>query len=170
MDKPSPKGRTSRNHARGVLSGLGGMRVIKGKVSSRFQIAGPNLKTAEDKILARTGLASMAPGTLNVTIDSDYIVRGDVTIEPEEYFTGERLKFQRCRVRGCRMFIMRPESHEHPAGIGANVLELVSPMNLRDVWRLRDGDPLEIEVEGDEQWWNQPEPELIPVSPSEDAL
>lgn len=138
----------------------GKMRLITGKISSRFGVAGQNLKTVEDKILKRTGLPSMAPGTLNVTLDFDYIVRADVTIEPNEYFTEERLKFQRCRVRGHRMFIMRPESHEDLGGIGAKVLELVSPMILRSVWQLRDGDPLEIEVEGDERWWNEPEREL----------
>ena len=100
----------------------------------------------------------MAPGTLNVTLDSDYIVRPDATIEPEEYFTGERLKLQRCRVRGFRMIIMRPDSHERPGGIGANVLELVSPIKLRDTWELRDGDLLEVQIEGDDAWWAASEP------------
>jgi hypothetical protein len=134
------------------------LRVLTGKVSSRFKAAGPNLKTVEDKILVRTGLTSMAFGTLNVTLDSDYIVRPDATIGPHEYFNREQLKFQRCRVRSFRMFIMRPDSHERPNGIGANVLELISPMKLRDTWGLQDGDVLDVEVEGDEAWWNQPEP------------
>src|SRR5258708_25463594 len=95
----------------------------------------------------------MAPGTLNVTLPFDYIVRADATIEPHEYFTGERLKLQRCRVRGHRMIIMRPESHELPGGIGAKVLELVSPVHLRATWNLSDGDRLEVEVEGDDAWW-----------------
>jgi len=133
------------------------VRTLCGLVSSRFNAATPNLKTVEALLLSRTGLPSMAPGTLNVTIPFDYIVRSDSTIEPHEYFTGERLKLQRCRVRGKRMIIMRPESHEQPGGIGANVLELVSPLHLRMAWGLRDGDNLEIEVEGADVWWNREE-------------
>jgi CTP-dependent riboflavin kinase len=101
----------------------------------------------------------MAFGTLNVTLDCDYIVRPDFVIEPHEYFTGEQLRFQRCRVRGFRMFIMRPDSHERPGNTGANVIELISPIRLRDAWGLTDGEILDVEVEGDEGWWRQAEPE-----------
>jgi CTP-dependent riboflavin kinase len=99
----------------------------------------------------------MAPGTLNVTLPSGYVVRPDATIEPHEY-PAERIKLQRCRVRAHRMIIMRPETHERPGGIGANVLELVSPLHLRSAWGLRDGDEVEVEVEGDEAWWARPNP------------
>jgi hypothetical protein len=132
------------------------MRVFRGIIRSRFGAATANLKTVEMLILGRTGLLSMAPGTLNVELPFDYIVRQDVTIEPNEYFTGERLKLQRCRVRGHRMIIMRPDSHELPGHIGANVLEIISPLHLRTAWALRDNDELEIEVEGDESWWQDP--------------
>src|SRR5690349_2826946 len=131
------------------------MRVLRGVVSSRFGAATPNLRTVEQLLLARTGLPTMAPGTLNITLPFDYIVSADATIEPLEYFTGERLKLQRCRVRDHRMIIMRPDSHERPGGLGANVLELVSPIHLRRVWGLHDGDELEVEVEGDEAWWRR---------------
>src|SRR6266436_5214514 len=110
------------------------MRVLRGIIGSRFGVAAQNLKTVGNLILERTGLPSMAPGTLNVTLPFDYIVRPDATIEPHEYFTGERLKLQRCRVLGHRMIIMRPDSHELPGGIGANVLELISPLHLRTDW------------------------------------
>jgi hypothetical protein len=134
------------------------MRVLRGIISSRFQVAAQNLKTVEKLVLKRTGLPSMAPGTLNVTLPFDYIVRPDSTIEPDEYFTGERLKLQRCRVRGHRMIIMRPNSHELTGRIGADVLELISPLHLRTAWGLRDLEELEIEVEGDESWWERPDP------------
>ena len=134
------------------------MRILSGLVSSRFNAATANLRTVEALLLSRTGLPSMAPGTLNLTIPFDYIVRADETIEPHEYFTGERLKLQRCRVRGHRMIIMRPELHEKPGGIGANVLELVSPIHLRSTWGLADGDQIDVEVEGDGAWGDRADP------------
>ena len=100
------------------------MRVLREIISSRFRAATQNLKTVEKLVLERTGLLTMAPGTLNITLPFDYIVRPDTAIESDEYFTGERLKLQRCRVRGHRMIIMRPDSHELPGGIGADVVEL----------------------------------------------
>jgi hypothetical protein len=133
------------------------MRILRGKISSRFGAAAQNLKTVEKLVLERTGLPSMAPGTLNVTLPFGYIVRPDATIEPHEYFTGERIKLQRCRVRGHRMIIMRPDSHELPGGIGADVLELISPLHLRTAWLLHDLDEFEIEVEGDQSWWEHPD-------------
>src|SRR5258708_7056080 len=114
------------------------MRVLRGIISSRFCVATQNLKTVEKLILERTGLLSMAPGTLNVALPFDYIVSPDATIERHEYFTGEMIKLQRCRVRGHRMIIMRPDSHELPGGIGADVLELISPLHLRRTWALHD--------------------------------
>jgi CTP-dependent riboflavin kinase len=134
------------------------MRVLQGIISSRFGAAAQNLKTVEKLILERTGLPSMAPGTLNVTLPFEYIVHADTAIEPDEYFTRERLKLQRCRVRRHRMIIMRPDSHELPGGIGADVLELVSPLHLRSAWGLRDLEELEVEVEGDQSWWERPDP------------
>ena len=135
------------------------MRILRGKVSSRSKAACRNLKTVESLILQRTGLPSMAGGTLNVTLDHDYIVTADTSISPSEYRHGETLKLQRCRVRGHRMFIMRPHTHEPPYGSAANVLELISPIKLRVGWGLVDGDTVEVEVEGDEQWWHATEPD-----------
>lgn len=131
--------------------------MLRGTVSSRFQAATPNLATVEQLILARTGLLSMAPGTLNVTLPERYLVRADSVIHGSEYFTGEVLKLQRCRALGLRMIIMRPDSHEFGNSSGANVLELVSEFYLRNTFGLKDGDVVDVEVEGDVAWWLAPE-------------
>ena len=41
---------------------------------------------------------------------------------------------------------------------GARVLELISPLHLRTAWSLSNGDLLEVEVEGDDEWWGRPDP------------
>ena len=130
------------------------MKTLRGQVASRFGAATPNLATVEKLLLARTGLPSMAPGTLNVVLPERYLVRADAVIHSTEYFTGEVLKLQRCRAFGRRMIIMRPDSHEYAASDGANVLELVSDLHLRRTFGLRDGDTVEVEVEGDGVWWD----------------
>jgi hypothetical protein len=137
------------------------VRILQGRVRSRFGYATGNLRTVEGLLLARTGLPSMAPGTLNVQLGQRYIVRADAQIAPDEYFMRETLKLQRCRVHGRRMFIVRPDKHEHARvgpHDGALTLELISPIKLREAWKLKDGDLIEVEVEGDDAWWNAPEP------------
>lgn len=107
---------------------------------TRYGAATPHLATVERLLLQRTGLPSMAPGTLNVQLSERYVVTPDATISGQEYFTGETIKLQRCRVRGHRMIIMRPHTHEllHPGPKDpARVTELVSPLKLRDAWALR---------------------------------
>jgi CTP-dependent riboflavin kinase len=99
----------------------------------------------------------VAPGYAQCDASFDYIVHPSATIEPHEYRTGERIKLQHCRVRGHRMIIMRPDSHERHISGGANVLELISPLHLRTAWALRDRDELAVEVEGDQSWWERPE-------------
>jgi hypothetical protein len=55
------------------------------------------------------------------------------------------------------MIIMRPDSHKLPGHDGADVLELISPLHLRTAWALLDLEELEIEVEGDQSWWEHPD-------------
>lgn len=113
------------------------MRVLEGVVSSRFGAATRNLASVEQLLLKRTRLSRMVPGTLNLTLPERYLVKADEIIHSNEYFTGEVLKLQRCRVFGRRMIIMRPDSHEFSNGTGANVLELVSDLHLRNTFSLK---------------------------------
>lgn len=133
------------------------MTVLRGVVSSRFNAATPNLATVEPLLLERTGLPSMAPCTFNVTLPERYLVRADAIIHRHEYFTGELIKLQRCRAFGLRMVIMRPDTHEFGRSDWAKVVELVSEFHLRKTFGLVDGDTVEVEVEGDEAWWQAPE-------------
>jgi bifunctional DNA-binding transcriptional regulator/antitoxin component of YhaV-PrlF toxin-antitoxin module len=43
----------------------------------------------------------------------------------------------------------------------------MSPIRLRDTWGLKDQSILEIEVEGDADWWAKPDPDSNPVSQHE---
>jgi len=133
------------------------MRVLTGLVSSRFNAATENLETVRLIVLERTGLQSFVPGTLNVTLEYPYFVHADCNVKSDEYFTGEVLKLQRCRCLGLRMFIMRPDSHELKGNDAAKVLELISEFHLRQTFGLTDGALLDVEVEGDDAWWDAPE-------------
>ena len=134
------------------------MKILSGHVSSNtFGAATKNLKGVMNLIETRMGLFNLKPGTLNVRINEDYIVIPDSTISPEEYrIHPETIKLQRCLVSGFKAIIMRPDTHETRQnwGHGKAHLELMSPYHLRSMIGLDDGDKIEVQVEGDDNWWN----------------
>ena len=133
------------------------MRILRATFTGKkgFGVAGDNLEPVAPLILKRTGLRSLVKGTLNLSLEAPYIVTADATITGKEYFFGETIKLQRCLVRGIRAVIMRPDTHEGtpPFGHGPAHLELLSEYHLTSELRLSPGSIIDVEVEGDEAWW-----------------
>ncbi|HZV89017.1 MAG TPA: DUF120 domain-containing protein [Candidatus Binatus sp.] len=137
------------------------MKVFKGTVTAGYGIATRNLAPIMALIENRTGLANLAQGTLNVNIPEEYIVRPDALISPDEYpynnlaNSRETIKLQRCLVDGYRGLIMRPDSHEIGTGQfhGKSHLELMGQRNFRQTLDLADESTVEVQVEGDDVWW-----------------
>jgi CTP-dependent riboflavin kinase len=136
------------------------MRIFEGKVVDGWQLATPNLNPVMELIKVRTGLTKLWPGTLNLQLSEDYIVKADAVIKPEEYpsnrihGTNETIKFQRCLAGAYKALIMRPDTHEAGGGHGTNHFEIMSSVRLRDALKLTNGDVLKVQVEGDDVWWN----------------
>lgn len=132
------------------------MKTLLGQVSSKtFGVAANNLAAVMSLIEDRMGLSKLVPGTFNVKIQEDYIVKADATISPQEYGLPETIKLQRCLISGYKAIIMRPDTHETRPnwGHGKSHLELMSPFCLRDTLGLNDRDTVAIQVEGDDDWW-----------------
>jgi CTP-dependent riboflavin kinase len=141
----------------------GTMKVLAGIIQPHgFGYATSNLAPVMGLIEKRIGLADLQPGTLNVKIDEEYIVISDAIISPNEYPLNrqsglqETIKLQRCLVNGIKAIIMRPDTHENIPGFGhgKNCLELMSPIHFQRTLQLRDGDEVEVQLEGDDAWWN----------------
>jgi CTP-dependent riboflavin kinase len=51
---------------------------------------------------------------------------------------------------------MRPDTHETIPGYGhgKNHLELMGRVRFREVLGLQDGDPVKLEIAGDDAWWD----------------
>ncbi len=138
------------------------MKIFHGAVTSGYGVAARNLDPVMALIEARTGLGNLVRGTLNISIPEEYIVRADALVLPGEYplnretNLGETIKFQRCLVAGRKALIMRPDSHEIGAGQfhGKAYLELMAQINFRSVLGLTDGSMIEVQVEGDDRWWD----------------
>ncbi len=132
------------------------MKIFKGHINPKtYGVASNNLKKVMSLIETRMGLPNLQPGTLNVRIQEDYIVIADATISPQEYGMPETIKLQRCLVGGLKAIIMRPDTHETRVnwGHGKDHFELMSRFHLRNTFCLNDNDEIEIQVEGDNIWW-----------------
>ena len=138
------------------------MKVFTGTVTGGYNVAARNLEPVMGLIEARTGFARLVRGTLNVNIPEEYIVRPDALINPDEYPLNkemnarETIKLQRCLVAGHKGLIMRPDSHELGAGQyhGKSHLELMGQRNFRETLGLIDGSVVEVQVEGNDEWWS----------------
>jgi len=101
-------------------------------------------------------LPGLVEGTLNICIPEEYIVIPRALITPAEYGPNETVKLQRCLINSYKAIIMRPDTHETIPGYGhgKNHLELMGRVRFRETLGLQDGDPVNIEIEGDEAWWD----------------
>lgn len=136
------------------------MRILKGKIATGKNSSSKNLKkkNVDTKIAAQMGFSTLCPGTLNIELDETYLIKDNYKkgyIEEGEYNDKEWIKLARCRLNGVKCIIVHPQDHD-TVGTFKKRIELMSPHNLRKKFNLSDGDYVEVEVEGDENWWNLP--------------
>jgi CTP-dependent riboflavin kinase len=130
------------------------VKVLSGEVKRGCGVASKNLSHILDLIQDRTGVSPLVNGTFNLGLKSEYYVLiPDARIEKNEYNGKEFIKLQRCRVGGVQALIMRPNMHIDGHAHGPAHIELLSTFVLRDHLCAKDGDIVDVEVEGDEHWW-----------------
>ena len=136
------------------------MRRIIGQIADTatgFHVAAAHLNPVMHLIQERMALHGLVQGTLNVCIPEEYVVVAHATLTPVEYgINNETVKLQRCLIEGYKAIIMRPDTHETIPGYGhgMNHLELMGRVRFRETLGVQDGDSVNIEVEGDEAWWD----------------
>jgi CTP-dependent riboflavin kinase len=135
------------------------MRIFHGTVKSGYGVAAANLNPILRLIEFRMGMANLVEGTLNVQILENYVVIPTTSILPHEYplnlTTGlnETIKLQRCVIASHKAIIMRPDTHERGMFHGPKQLELIGTVKFRQVLGLEDESAIDVEVEGDDAWW-----------------
>ncbi len=129
---------------------------LRGHVTTGFGVAGGNLQHLEGLIAHRSGLPQIVTGTLNVRLSESYFVKPDHALSAHEYNGHEVILLQRAVISGIAALIMRPHTHELDEGFGhgTTTLELLAPVHLRNRLELQNGSEVEVELEGDDAWWN----------------
>lgn len=84
------------------------------------------------------------PGTLNISLPAplDLSMCRGVLVEPPADGYREVYAYS-ARIKGISVHVIRPLANKH----SNNVLEVISPFNIREKLGLRDGDDVEIEIE-----------------------
>ncbi len=96
----------------------------------------------------KTGMR-LFPGTLNVHLTSgSYPTPANtLRLEKEEYGGRVSVSIVPCKIVGRKAFILRPDTDTGKDGDPPEkILELATDVNLRDTYKLKNGDIVEVEV------------------------
>ena len=103
------------------------------------------MKKAEEAFEKKIGL-KMFNGTLNIELNKDFILKGKMDImSKDEYGGTQNIFIKECNILGHKSYIIRTdknisENRDHPL----NILEIISDVNFRKEYNLKDGDEIKI--------------------------
>ena len=122
--------------------------ILIGKVKSGFGDAKFWMQKAEKAFEKKIG-KKLFNGTLNIELDREYILDKKIKIMHKEEYGGEQeLYIKECIALGHKSYIVRTEKNstkngDHPL----NLLEIISDVNFREKYKLKDGDIIKIVIE-----------------------
>ena len=121
------------------------MPVLKGVVVSGMGNFSFWIEKLEIYYTQKTGMR-LFPGTLNLRLAAPYSLPAEVIrLEKEEYGGTVSVSLVPCSVFGRRAFLLRTDANEEGRGHHPrNIIEIATDVKLRDVYRLKDGDEVEV--------------------------
>ncbi len=115
-----------------VTSGLGTAKMWVGKIEKVFE------KQTKMKVYH---------GTLNIKLDNDYVIKPDWIIKPEEYGGTQDVLVKKCKIKEGTAYIVRAEMNQIGKGHhDLKIIEIVSNINFRETYNLKDEENIVIEV------------------------
>lgn len=124
------------------------MKTIQGKVESGLGDFGVWIKRLHEHYERKTGM-KLFPGTLNIKCPEVWTLPPNcIRLEAEEYGGIVSVSMVPCRIFGRKAFILRTDANENGTGDHSRrVIEIATDVKLRDVYHLKDGDSVEIELD-----------------------
>ncbi len=119
------------------------MEKLNGKIFSGMGVAGEILADYLP-ILKEKIKMDFFPGTLNLKLEKEWQMPEDAGyIEGFTKADGVKrggIKFFRAKIKNIPVFIIRPDLTKHTN----NVVEIISPINIKKQYGLKDGDYIEV--------------------------
>lgn len=118
--------------------------ILNGRVVKGLGIANKFINMMDEVFYKKTNI-HLYPGTLNVKLDNQYNLNIDYLIKPKEYGGTFNVQIQKCEVLGEVAYIVRSEKNTKVDGdYNQDIIEIVSDINFREKYNLKDGELLEI--------------------------
>lgn len=121
--------------------------VLIGKVKTGFGNASYWMEKAERAFEKKIGI-KLYNGTLNVLLEHDFILEGDLKVlYKEEYGGSEDVFLKECEVLGYKSYIVRTKKNsgkngDHPLSL----IEIISDVCFREEYDLKDNDIIEVKI------------------------
>lgn len=125
---------------------------LTGNVVSGIGTAKMWVKKIEDVFQEKLDI-KLFSGTLNIKLKEAYTVKPDLIIAPEEFGGTQNVFVQECNIKNQKngqtqkAFIVRAEKNANKKGDhDTNIVEIVSDINFREKYNLKDNDNISIEI------------------------
>ena len=120
--------------------------ILKGKITKGLGRAKIFVGMMQE-VFYEKNKVKLYPGTLNVKLEDSYNLNVDYLIKPEEYGGNFDVQVQKCKVFENTAYIVRSEKNTKNNGdYKQDVIEIVSDINFREKYNLKDGDKIKIEI------------------------
>lgn len=121
--------------------------ILIGRLKSGLGEASFWMKKAEQAFEKKIGY-KLFNGTLNIELTEEYILDRDINVvHKEEYRGTQEVYIKKCSVLGHKAYILRTDKNSRPNGDHPlNLIEIVSDVNFREKYNLKDNDIIQIEI------------------------
>ena len=120
--------------------------ILEGKAVAGMGRAKIFVNMMKDVFYKKTNM-KLYPGTLNIELNKPYDLKPTYTIKAEEYGGKYDVQIQECALLEQKAYIVRSEKNTADTGdYKQDVVEIVSNVNFRDKYSLKDGDLIKIEI------------------------
>lgn len=121
--------------------------ILTGKITTGMGTAKKFITMMQKAFYEKTKLY-LYPGTLNIELNNSYTLKPDYIIKPEEYGGTFNVQIQKCRILEENAYIVRSEKNIDEKGdYGQDIIEIISDVNFREKYRLKDGDKIEVLIQ-----------------------
>lgn len=121
--------------------------ILNGKVTKGLGKAKKFINMMQESFYKKTNI-KLFSGTLNVKLSEQYNLKVDSIIRANEYGGGFNVQIQECKVLGHKAYIVRSEKNLNDNGdYNKDIIEIVSDINFREKYNLKDGDNIEIKID-----------------------
>ncbi len=119
---------------------------LRGNVTKGLGVAKKWVKKIDNIFKEKIGI-DLFEGTLNIRLESEYVIEPDFIIKPEQFGGSQNVLVKKCEVFGEVAYIVRAEKNQK--GVGDHdlkIIEIVSNKNFRDTFKIKDNDLIKIKI------------------------